>query len=187
MDEEDRYTRITLRIPKELHRTLGEHAEATAKSLNAEIVGRLLASVEKQPHTENDEATRNFFRLAELESHLRHSRGELFVMALIVKHATRVLPKELSPTDTAFFAKAEEKADLLIELLRDDLSDPEGIRRRLTLAANLLDHTITYTGARELDQPEDWQSFVENAVTVRSHLEKDRKMLEEAYRAMPGF
>jgi len=41
MDEEDRYTRITLRIPKELHTRLSAESERTSKSLNAEIVGRL--------------------------------------------------------------------------------------------------------------------------------------------------
>ncbi|MBV7460635.1 MULTISPECIES: toxin-antitoxin system HicB family antitoxin [unclassified Acidovorax] len=41
MDDEDRYTRITLRIPKELHNRLSAESERTSKSLNAEIVGRL--------------------------------------------------------------------------------------------------------------------------------------------------
>lgn len=41
MDDEDRYTRITLRIPKDLHRSLSDSAERSSKSLNAEIVGRL--------------------------------------------------------------------------------------------------------------------------------------------------
>lgn len=45
MDEEDRYTRITLRIPKDLHQVLSEAADRTSKSLNAEIIGRLQASV----------------------------------------------------------------------------------------------------------------------------------------------
>lgn len=44
MDDEDRYTRITLRIPKELHQSLAMAAERTSKSLNAEIIGRLQAS-----------------------------------------------------------------------------------------------------------------------------------------------
>jgi len=39
--DEDRYTRITLRIPKDLHAKLQEHADATSKSTNAEIVSRL--------------------------------------------------------------------------------------------------------------------------------------------------
>ena len=42
--EEDRYTRITLRIPKELHAALTVEADATSKSLNAEIIARLQAS-----------------------------------------------------------------------------------------------------------------------------------------------
>ncbi|MBV7428086.1 MULTISPECIES: toxin-antitoxin system HicB family antitoxin [unclassified Acidovorax] len=45
MDEEDRYTRITLRIPKDLHQVLVAAAERTSKSLNAEIVGRLQESI----------------------------------------------------------------------------------------------------------------------------------------------
>lgn len=42
--DEDRYTRITLRIPKDLHQTLQVSADATSKSLNAEIINRLSAS-----------------------------------------------------------------------------------------------------------------------------------------------
>lgn len=41
MDEEDRYTRITLRLPKDLDRKLQENADATSKSKNAEIIQRL--------------------------------------------------------------------------------------------------------------------------------------------------
>lgn len=42
--DDDRYTRITLRIPKDLHQSLQESADATSKSLNAEIINRLSAS-----------------------------------------------------------------------------------------------------------------------------------------------
>ena len=42
--EEDRYIRITLRLPRELHARLDAAADDTSKSLNAEIVGRLEAS-----------------------------------------------------------------------------------------------------------------------------------------------
>ena len=44
--EEDRYTRITLRIPKDLHAQLSANAERTSKSINAEIVDRLTRTVE---------------------------------------------------------------------------------------------------------------------------------------------
>ena len=42
--EEDRYTRITLRIPRDLHARLDEEADKTSKSLNAEIIARLQSS-----------------------------------------------------------------------------------------------------------------------------------------------
>lgn len=41
MEDEDRYTRITLRIPKDLHARIAQAADATSKSQNAEIVARL--------------------------------------------------------------------------------------------------------------------------------------------------
>lgn len=39
--EEDRYIRITLRIPRELHRLLDASADKASRSTNAEIVSRL--------------------------------------------------------------------------------------------------------------------------------------------------
>lgn len=44
MDSEDRYTRITLRLPRELHAQLTAAADETSKSTNAEIVARLQES-----------------------------------------------------------------------------------------------------------------------------------------------
>jgi len=41
MDTDDRYTRITLRIPKDLHSRLSNAADETSKSMNAEIIARL--------------------------------------------------------------------------------------------------------------------------------------------------
>lgn len=41
MTDEDRYTRITLRIPKDLHARLQAEADASSKSINAEIIGRV--------------------------------------------------------------------------------------------------------------------------------------------------
>ena len=44
MESDDRYTRITLRLPKDLHARLSEAADDTSKSMNAEIVARLQSS-----------------------------------------------------------------------------------------------------------------------------------------------
>lgn len=46
MTEEDRYTRITLRIPKEIHQQLARSASERSHSMNAEIVQRLEDSFE---------------------------------------------------------------------------------------------------------------------------------------------
>ena len=47
--EEDRYTRITLRIPRDLHEKLQLAADCTSKSMNAEIVARLEKSFKEEP------------------------------------------------------------------------------------------------------------------------------------------
>lgn len=49
MDDDDRYTRITLRLPKDLHTKLAQSADATSKSLNAEIIARTQASFDTSP------------------------------------------------------------------------------------------------------------------------------------------
>lgn len=49
MEEEDHYTRITLRIPRDLHTRLAREAFITSKSQNAEIIARLQASFEADP------------------------------------------------------------------------------------------------------------------------------------------
>lgn len=49
MDTDDRYTRITLRIPKDLHTKLSDAADETSKSMNAEIIARLERSFRRGP------------------------------------------------------------------------------------------------------------------------------------------
>lgn len=49
---EDRYTRITLRIPKKTHKALQEAADARSHSMNAEIVQRLEDSLSPQDPSE---------------------------------------------------------------------------------------------------------------------------------------
>ena len=47
--EEDRYIRITLRMPKDTHLLLSNAADAKSHSMNAEIVARLEASFQSAP------------------------------------------------------------------------------------------------------------------------------------------
>lgn len=47
--EDDRFTRITLRIPKDLHEQLTAQAEKKSRSMNAEIITRLEKSISDSP------------------------------------------------------------------------------------------------------------------------------------------
>lgn len=47
MEEDERYTRITLRIPKDLHARITREAFITSKSQNAEIIARLEGSFDQ--------------------------------------------------------------------------------------------------------------------------------------------
>lgn len=52
MTDEDRYTRITLRIPKDLHALLQEASEGSSKSVNAEIIERVRKSFQSSDSLE---------------------------------------------------------------------------------------------------------------------------------------
>lgn len=45
-DTDDRYQRVNLRIPRELHASLMKEADEKSRSMNAEIVARLEGTVE---------------------------------------------------------------------------------------------------------------------------------------------
>jgi hypothetical protein len=51
MEEENRYIRITLRMPKDTHLRLSNAADAKSHSMNAEIVARLEASFQSAAAT----------------------------------------------------------------------------------------------------------------------------------------
>jgi hypothetical protein len=48
MAKQDDYVRITIRIPKGVHAALAEKCEGEAHSLNAEIVQRLVRSIDEE-------------------------------------------------------------------------------------------------------------------------------------------
>lgn len=53
--EEERYTRITLRIPRDLHEKLQYEADVSSKSMNAEIVARLQESFLQRKSLSSDD------------------------------------------------------------------------------------------------------------------------------------
>lgn len=74
MNDEDRYTRITLRIPKELHGVLTAEADRTSKSLNAQIVESLTFGLESAPMLERLKDS-----LVKLELHLALAKDDVEV------------------------------------------------------------------------------------------------------------
>ena len=69
--EEDRYTRITLRIPRDLHARLQEEADRRSHSQNAEIIDRLQRSLSDAPALNGISMRELFNKLQELEAMIK--------------------------------------------------------------------------------------------------------------------
>ncbi|AMO36399.1 toxin-antitoxin system HicB family antitoxin [Thauera humireducens] len=142
--EDDRYTRITLRIPKDLHAALAAEADSTSKSLNAEIIARLAASLE-QPGFSSvkmmgkigdapsiiDEiaaklaatpAEKLALPLAEIIDDLRQTQGRLTKAAADAERTIKIIRREL-PSGTPY------RSDPLA-LIRHLIEDAEERQRR---------------------------------------------------------
>ncbi|WP_114467003.1 toxin-antitoxin system HicB family antitoxin [Pseudorhodoferax soli] len=135
MEEEDRYTRITLRLPKELHARLGDAAAATSKSVNAEIVARLHDASELEEESERNRRLR-----VQLEIEREHIR------------------ERLEATSKAMDAEAKRSSELQSEVLKlRALLDSERMRQsdmeRSVLAARReLEEVRTRSDSAELVQ-----------------------------------
>lgn len=77
--EEDNYTRITLRIPRTLHGRLQAAADASSKSMNAEIVARLDLSFNADVN--NAAITALAYRIAQLEFELQTKQLDIAELA----------------------------------------------------------------------------------------------------------
>lgn len=75
--EEDRYTRITLRIPRDVHSQLQQAADNTSKSMNAEIVARLEESFSGAPGATSTRGNEVLLRAMADFVVLRHSHPEV--------------------------------------------------------------------------------------------------------------
>ncbi len=133
MDDEDRYTRITLRIPKELHRSLSDAADLTSKSLNAEIIGRLQWSFE--------DAGASAQKAAALESTLAGSR---FAAEFVLKEAVQQLSLMARSNETARAVSKDlvtglsSALDIGEELLKSETRDPKKTETELGNLTELL-------------------------------------------------
>jgi hypothetical protein len=102
MDDDD-YTRITLRIPKNLHQKLTEVARGTSKSMNAEIVARLeksfqLDEIDKEFNESIAESQRIHRQLEGAYTKLTKVHANLLNIALgIIRDATKTMRRHNLP------------------------------------------------------------------------------------------
>jgi len=172
----DAADKFIVRLPPGMRERISEAAKGSNRSMNAEVVHRLQESFDPKIDL------REYFRITELEAHLRHSRSEVFVLAAILRHSISLLPDDLSDVDKTFFAKAYEKATILLDAL-EDLANPNAIKRRLERAAKLLEESIALDRRHEQAAPEVWEHFVDNAITERDHIKQEVALLSEAHKA----
>ena len=141
--EEDRYTRITLRIPRDLHRRLSAQADRKSHSLNAEIVAMLEYGLQLvQPKLEHSDAelrwllkvnTANGEYQGHLSRQLHHSwsvekfEAEIQMLTAQLEDALRLGSTSLAETiqrrmDVLKARMAEEKMKLMAEKEMADFS-----------------------------------------------------------------
>ncbi|WP_159917846.1 toxin-antitoxin system HicB family antitoxin [Pantoea sp. 18069] len=122
MNDDDRYTRITLRIPKDLHQKLGSAADETSKSLNAEIVGRLQGSLEA-PEGEALKSLYKDLELARLTAHKERNDG-LGAKLLAAQLVDLVDPEKLaakpSLAGAAMSIKAQER-EIMLDMMEHSI------------------------------------------------------------------
>ncbi len=123
MNDDDRYTRITLRIPKGLHHRLSDAADKTSKSLNAEIVARLDGSFDapSEPYATESQLERVFKKIGK-----EHTEAMLAVSLVrdMLGTYVKTLFKRLPKAD-----QQNDEYQLMHELARTAIeADAEGLR-----------------------------------------------------------
>jgi post-segregation antitoxin (ccd killing protein) len=143
MEEEDRYTRITLRIPKDLHARLEAAAGDTSKSLNAEIVSRLTAAMDL-PDIAAFQLRKSLleFDAAAARAETLTTSLHLFETALALKMAVaRVLHSNLSPLKPGEAEKWDKAADDAIAEAQAVLDEQGNAMSELKAAGDRIDES----------------------------------------------
>lgn len=163
--EDDRYTRITLRIPKDLHAALAAEADATSKSLNAEIIARLAASIE-QPDLSSLKLARGRGDAPNIVDEIAAKLAEAPAEKLALPLAEIV--DDLRQTQGRL-AKAADEAERTIKLIRRDL--PPGTPYRSDPLA-LIRHLIEDAEERQRSTPPARPRALLKKTTLRKHVKR---------------
>ncbi|MBT2322557.1 toxin-antitoxin system HicB family antitoxin [Variovorax paradoxus] len=176
MDDEDRYTRITLRIPKTLHADLTAEADRTSKSLNAEIVARLEQSFTAAQDADTASLVREMRRTQvhlELNS-VRSAMANLFARG-----------QEIRAVLTRLEATGAEPAPL--EAAKEALAAISSEKKRLDVTEARLFGELSALNAQRTDSPMDtWFSTPGRVISEGpGHLSVDLGKMPESLRPKP--
>lgn len=166
--EDDRYTRITLRIPKDLHAALAAEADATSKSLNAEIVARLAASFE-QPALSSLKLAGRIDDAPSIVDEIAAKLAEMPAEQLALPLAEVV--NDLRQTQGRL-AKTADEAERTIKLIRREL--PPGTPYRSDPLA-LIRHLVEDAEGRKRGAPPARPRALLKRTTLRKHVQRKPK------------
>jgi hypothetical protein len=114
--EDDRYTRITLRIPKDLHAKLQGSADATSKSMNAEIIDRLDGSFENPKLLDGiSDSLDKLIESAEQKNTVINIQSKLLSMCgVFLRLAVSRVAESDNPTSNRLMELTKEFADSMV-------------------------------------------------------------------------
>lgn len=171
MDEEDRYTRITLRLPKDLDRKLQESADATSKSKNAEIIARLEQSLSgADPAAAIDAISRLEVDLSDKDERLDETERLALLMSIALAATYGITRSALAAPDEDM-TRVKNVLDAGMSAVRSFVSTytPKGMEAVAKRVESLRDYI----------DPEDYKRLVKS-VTVSDKTNTMLKQSEEA-------
>lgn len=114
--EDDRYTRITLRIPKDLHGKLQVASDATSRSMNAEIIDRLDGSFENPKLLDNiSDSLDKLIESTEQKNTVINIQNKLLSMCgVFLRLAVSRVAESDSSTSNRLMALTKEFADCMV-------------------------------------------------------------------------
>lgn len=114
--DDDRYTRITLRIPKDLHGKLQSSADATSRSMNAEIIDRLDGSFENPKLLDSiSDSLDKLIESTEQKNTVINVQNKLLSMCgVFLRLAVGRVAESKNPTSNRLMALTKEFADCMV-------------------------------------------------------------------------
>ncbi|CAN7453931.1 Arc family DNA-binding protein [Variovorax paradoxus] len=175
--DEDRFIRITLRLPKDLHQKLEGAAAGTAKSMNAEIVARVQASFEAGEHHGSDMA-RTIQRLQGELDDRDADMQKLRELLRVAKNMFGLLQGRLRESGARLSPDEAQELGEVLQRIHEELEKPEPIEEMLDRIDELADELEQIQGALRSLGVEVDQQRLGDPTEARARLEVMRSQWE---------